>query len=220
MKWNITIAICLLLSLGTARAQDFDDDPEERQKVSVGVLMGMNASNIAVSMPDNEFDARAGLAAELSLFTEYHINKTWGVRLVVAPSVERMGWSTGTGSWCTISTGTLDVALPLAFRMPVGQNWCFVGLGPYSRFVVGGAMSDGSQLPYMLQVGLDTLTGEPRYAVDKFGSGFAALLGYETARGLMLQVDVRMGLTNILNTETYRGRMLPYKVVASVGWRF
>jgi len=45
-------------------------------------------------------------------------------------------------------------------------------------------------------------------------------VGYETARGLMLQVDVRMGLTNILNTETYRGRMLPYKVVASVGWRF
>jgi len=220
MKYKIITFIFAILTIGSAYAQDYDDETTERQKVSLGVMMGMNASDMTIHMPDNEFDARMGVAGELTLFTEYHINKTWGIRLVVAPSIERMGWASASGTWGTMSTGALDIVLPLTFRMPIGQNFCFVGIGPFSRFVVGGAMNDGRQLPYTLQVGQDSITGEPRYAVDKFGSGFAALVGYESERGLLVQADIRMGLTNILNTETYRGKMKPYKAVVSVGWRF
>ncbi len=37
---------------------------------------------------------------------------------------------------------------------------------------------------------------------------------------LLALVDSRLGLTNILNTERYRGHMRPYKVVVTAGWRF
>jgi len=207
-----------MLAFGSVQAQMYEDEESaERQKVSVGLFAGTNASGMMVQMPDKEFDASVGVGAELALFTEYHINKTWGIRLVVAPAFERMGWINALGTQHTMRAATLDIVLPLTFRLPAG--W-FFGLGPCSRFVLGGSMSDGSQLPYTLQVGQDSITGEPRFAVDKFGSGFAVLAGYETPRGWIMQAEVRMGLTNILNTETYRGRIMPYKAVLTAGYRF
>ena len=219
MRYKIIAFLLVLLAVFPTRGQDYDDETAERQKVSVGALAGVNLSGMAINMPSPAFQSRCGVWGEIALFTEYHINQTWGIRLIVAPAVERMGWGDPAATLNTMSVGALDIVLPLTFRMPLGEHFCFGGIGPYSRFVVGGAVSGGSQLPYTLQVGQDSVTAEPRYAVDKFGSGFAAIVGFQTQRGFIVQADLRMGLTNILNTETYRGRMLPYKVVLGVGWR-
>jgi len=221
MKYKIITFLIALLAFGSAGAQIYDDEEsEKRQKVSLGTLVGLNTSGLVVHLPEEVLSANAGVAGEIILFTEYHINEIWGIRLVVAPSLERVGLVRAATTRSMMSTGTLDIALPLTMRLPVDKGAWFAGVGPFSRFVLGGGMSDGSQLPYTQQVGLDSITGEPRYAVDKFGSGFNALIGYENLGGLIVQVEGRMGLTNILNTETYRGEMWPFKVVVSAGYRF
>lgn len=220
MKNGICFFIVALLAIGNAGAQESDDEPAERQKVSLGALAGVNASGIRASLPGGEFGAQAGVAGEVALFTEYHINRLWGTRLTVAPAVERTSWAMGQAARSTTTTGVLDIVLGATLRLPAGQNFWILGLGPYSRFVVGGSTSGTGPWPYALQVGQDSITGEPRYAVDKFGSGFAAFVGFENRRGLMVQAEVRVGLTNILNTEAYRGRLWPYKAVLGVGRRF
>lgn len=172
------------------------------------------------SLPQGKFSTKASIGGEICLFTEYHINRTWGTRLTIAPAMERTGWIAGQTKSEMMSTGVLDIVLGATIRLPAGEHFWTIGLGPYSRFVVGGAMDGEGQWPYTLQVGQDSITGEPWYAMDKFGSGFAVFAGFESQRGLMVHAEVRAGLTNILNLETYHGRLWPYKAVLAVGQRF
>ena len=227
MKRYFLVILLLFSTLPAARAQYFDYDLDEeeanRQYVSWGYAGGPWLAAYRIHLPDHlggdSLQALPSLGLGGDVFLDYHISDRWRVRLTTGLVLDRARLK-GPSSARTLTTFGIDVMLPLIYRFDVGRGTLLAMLGPYSRFVVGSHITGGGTSPFELQVATDPATGEPRFALDSWLSGLALGLGYETRRGLSVALDVRIGMTDMLNAVGAEGYVLPYAVGISVGHHF
>ena len=66
----------------------------------------------------------------------------------------------------------------------------------------------------------DPVTGKARFALSDIHAGLALAVGYEFKNMWQIQLDARMGITDILNLETSGTYVYPYKVSLLVGYHF
>lgn len=206
MRHTLCLFLIALMLPTALLAQDgYDDEPEaNRQYVSWGVTAGPNISGYRIGLHDIEgHSVQPSFGFGADAFLEYHISDPWRLRLDVGPSIDHVIVDRSNKAAICV-----DVALPVILRLPTPRRCAWViGAGPYSHFD-----AIGNNAPM-------TIVGSDQQA-DNFNSGLAILVAYETPSHWQLQAVCHWGMTNLLNSESHNGYILPYKIAFSIGHHF
>ena len=232
MKKIFVIAAILLpftfpLSPCYAQTEVWGDDDDHRQTISWGLQGGGNISSFVMRVDpllrdtlimDSVLSATPGVGVDVGAFFEYHITRRWSVQLNGRLGMDRTTLSFSTHRSHMLTLGT-DFSLPVIYRVPSSSGNLFFSVAPFCHFVFYSYVDEGINL-YRRQVYTDPVTGKVRFALSDIHAGVALAVGYEFENRWQLQLDARMGITDILNLETPGTYVYPYKVSLLVGYRF
>ena len=215
------------LSPASAQTEVWGDDDDHRQTVSWGLQGGPNLSSFIMRVDpllrdtlimDSVLSATPSIGFDLGAFFEYGITRRWSVQLN-----GRLGMESATLRYSDrhIHMLTLggDFSLPVIYRTTLSAGQLFFSLAPYCHFVFFSDADEGFNL-YRRQVFNDPATGKVRFALSDIHAGVAVAVGYEFESRWQVQLDGRIGITDILNLETPGTYVYPYKVSLLVGYHF
>lgn len=219
--------VSFLLSPCLAQGDVWGDDNDHRQTVSWGLQGGGNISSFIMRVDpllrdtlimDSVLSATPRAGVDIGAFFEYHITRRWSVQLNGRLGMDRTALSYSDHRSHMLTLGT-DFSLPVTYRLPLSSGSLFFSLAPFCHFVFYSYVDEGVNL-YRRQVYTDPATGKVRFALSDIHAGIALAAGYEFENRWQLQLDARMGITDILNLETPGTYVYPYKVSLLVGYRF
>lgn len=211
----------------SAQTEVWGDDNDHPQYVSWGLQGGPNVSSFIMRVDpllrdtlimDSVLSATPAVGFDLGGYFEYHITRHWCVQLSGRLGMDRstLRYSDHRSHMLTLGA---DFSLPVLYRTPLSSGHLFFSVAPYCHFVYFSHVDEGINL-YRRQVYTDPVTGKARFALSDIHAGFALAVGYEFENMWQIQLDVRMGITDILNLETSGTYVYPYKVSLLVGYHF
>lgn len=214
--------IIILFLFSAAFAQDTLDD--YRQHTTWGFVTGANILNYslnlqsAVGAPDR---AAPGIGAELGLFFDYHISEPWALRFIPSAGMEHIQLFKGSDDG-HLFTFAMELGMAAEYTFNLRQSEVNICLGPYTHFVLASTLYGSNELtnPYSRTVAADPVTEQPSFAMGDLNAGLALAIAYQTPSWWFLQLDVRYGVTDLLNADSHRLYVRPFKAVISVGKRF
>lgn len=209
-----------------ASAQDTLDD--FRQHTTWGFTTGANILDYslnlesAVGAPDR---AAPGLGAEAALFLDYHISEPWALRFAPSLGMEHINLYKGADDGHLFSfVLELGIALEYTFKQSNNQilKHTSILFGPYSHFVLASTLygSDNLRNPYSRTIAADPVTEQPSFAMGDLNSGINLSIAYQMPLAWFLQLDLKYGITDLLNADSHRLYVRPFKTVLSIGRRF
>ena len=231
MKRLFFVAIISIFNFGFtishAQTEVWGDDDDHRQTVSWGLQGGPNVSSFIMRVDpllrdtlimDSVLSATPAVGFDLGAYFEYHITQTWSVQLNGRLGMERttLRYSDHRNHMLTLGA---DFSLPVLYRTPLSTGHLFFSAAPYCHFVFFSDADEGFNL-YRRQVYTDPVTGKIRFALSDIHAGIALAVGYEFESRWQVQLDARVGITDILNLETPGTYVYPYKVSLLVGYHF
>lgn len=230
MKKTILILaaiVTLVASPSSLRAQAWYDDEPQHQYVSWGLLAGPNLSSFIMRVDpllrdtlimDSVLSSLPSSGLTLGLFFDYHISDSWTLQVNGNLSWEQSILRYNDRHSHLLALGT-DVGLAVRYRQPWRSGHIFYALGPYCHFVLYSSGTEGIDL-YRRQIYTDPVTGKDRFAMSDIHAGVSLAVGYEFRNNWLVQLEGRMGVTDILNLETPGTYVYPYKVTFGVGCCF
>ena len=215
------------LSPCLAQTEVWGDDDDHRQYVSWGLQGGGNVSSFIMRVDpllrdtlimDSVLSATPAVGFDVEAFFEYHITRTWSVQLNGRFGMDRatLRYSDRRNQMLTLGA---DFALPVIYRVPLSRGSVFFSVAPYCHFVFYSQVDEGISL-YRRQIYTDPETGKDRFALSDIHAGVALAVGFEFENNWQVQLDARIGITDILNLETPGTYVYPYKVSLLVGYHF
>ena len=176
----------------------------------------------AVGAPDR---ATPGLGADFGLFLDYHVSEAWAIRFAPSASMEHIRLYKNNDDGHLISFALdLSIALEFSFEHSSIQaiKHSSILLGPYTHFVLASTLygSDYLTNPYSRYVADDPVTERPYFAMGDLSSGLLLAFAYQLPSSWFLQLDLKYGITDLLNTDTHRLYVRPFKISLSAGHSF
>lgn len=232
MKKTIYIIAILSLfgchfSVLHAQTEVWGDDNDHHQTVSMGLLGGPNVSAFIMRVDpllrdtlimDSVLSATPAIGFDIGAFFEYQITRQWSVQLNGRMGMDRATLSYSDHRSHMLTLGT-DFSLPVLYRTPLSSGQLFFSVAPFCHFVFYSYVNEGINL-YRRQIFTDPVTGKDRFALSDIHAGLAFAVGYEFENRWQVQLDTRVGITDILNLETPGTYVYPYKVSILVGYHF
>lgn len=231
MKKILSIILLLTACSVVLHAQDDDDDVDPlRQYVSWGLR---GSASMATWISDVSPLVSEGLMSEsvtprpapggaIGLFVDYHISPHWSIVPTLCSGIENVGLhfgdEQGTPHHSTLTTWSVDIALPFSFRVPLERGSLLLNAGPYSRFVVASHNSDGIANPY--KIDWTDAEGVTHWAMAAFHSGLLLGIGYEMPSHWLVQLEYNQGFTDLLNLIVEGAYIYPTQVSLTVGYHF
>lgn len=214
-------------STSQAQTDVWGDDYDHPQYVSWGVMGGPNISSFVMRVDpllrdtlimDSVLSATPAVGFDMGGFFEYHITRTWSVQLNGRVGMDRatLRYSDHRNHMLTLGA---DFSLPVIYRTPLSTGHLIFSMAPFCHFVFYSYVDEGINL-YRRQIYTDPITGKDRFALSDIHAGIALAVGYEFENNWQVQLDARMGITDILNLETPGTYVYPYKVSLLVGYHF
>lgn len=214
------IAIFLLISTNL-QAQE-----EQRQYVSWGIVGGPNVSSYIMRVDpmlrdtliaDSALRSLPSIGLSLGAFLDYHITDRWYLQFNVIGSLEQstLVYANHHSHMLTLSA---DVGLSIFYRKPWHDGHLLFSFGPFCHFVCYSEATEGINL-YQRQIYSDPVTGKARFALSDIHAGLAVTVGYEFAQRWLVQIEIKGGVTDILNIDTPGTYVYPYKATFGVGCR-
>ena len=219
------IILFLLSSCLCAAAQEASDSLDDfRQHTTWGFVTGPNILNYSLNLesttgsPDR---SKPGLGAELGLFLDYHISEPWAIRFIPSAGMEHVNLYKGDDDG-HLFTFAIEMAMALEYTHPLHKGSLNVAAGPYSHFVLASTLygSDNLTNPYSRTTASDPYTEQPTFAMGDLGAGLLFFTAYELPSAWFIQVDVRYGITDMLNADSHCLYVRPFKAVIAFGRRF
>ena len=191
--------------------------------VNFGVRACANASQMVLRGLPIDIVASPKVGVEGGAFLDFNIGKRFFIRFNTVWSHQRSRL-TMDGTPCPLASFSIEVPVYASWRFGNSRTgWGFVGVGPYTEFVVWGRVvsADGSFNPFHHVIDVDATTGEETLAMTDSHSGFGVLMGYELPFGLFVDATAQMALTDMLAFD-HGGNMWvrPLKLTLGLGWRF
>ena len=214
--------IIILFLFSVAFAQDTLDD--FRQHTTWGFTTGANILDYslnlesAVGAPDR---AAPGLGAEAALFLDYHISEPWALRFAPSLGMEHINLYKGTDDGHLFSF-VLELGVALEYTINTKHSTFNILFGPYSHFVLASTLygSDNLRNPSSRTIAADPVTEQPSFAMGDLNSGIDLSFAYQMPSSWLLQLDLKYGVTDLLNADSHRLYVRPFKAVLSIGRRF
>jgi len=178
---------------------------QESPRGSFAIIGGLNLQNLTGK-------AYNGDRLNNDLYTGYHIgiNAQMPIasKLYFQPGLlfsTKGAKTSGELSNSTTTINYLEMPLNFVYKTPCGSGYFMVGVGPYLAYGIGGKVKTTSNaltiehnIEFKNVVGTNDPLDVPFYKA--FDAGANALVGYEAASGLFLQLNMQLGLTKI-NSE-------------------
>lgn len=215
----LTTFFCSLCSI--VKCQDSIDD--YRQHTTWGFATGVNMLNYslnlesAVGAPDR---AAPGLGAEMGLFLDYHISEPWAFRFAPSVGMEHINLYKGDDDG-HLFTFALELGMALGYTINHKLSTINFNFGPYSHFVLASTLYGSENLtnPYSRTNTSDPVTEEPSFAIGDLSAGIALSVAYQLPSLWFFQMDLKYGITDMLNADSHRLYVRPFKAVISIGRR-
>ena len=209
MKRFVIISICLLCATYTAFGQ------KPGIKAEGGIKADVTFMNfLSRKAPGATSTLTPGAA--VGGFVDIWFNKTIGIRPEVNLNFKQtvMGWDTNSGRMRSFG---IEVPIYVTGRFDVFRgHHIFVGLGPYTEFSCYARWLIDDRRVDLLEI---HESGEPM--IQDTQSGFGAIIGYEFANGLAIDVSYRLCCFNILQPNTSQGvSMYPQSVSLGLAYKF
>lgn len=200
------------------------DDEDYIQHTTWGFATGANLLNYslnleyAVDAPDK---TKPGIGAELGFFLDYHISDSWALRFAPSTGIEHINLYKGEDDGHLI-TFAAEFAISMEYTFKIQNSEFNINLGPYTHFVIASTLygSDNLVNPYSRTIASDPITEKPNFAIGDLNSGLALSLAYQLPSLWFLQLDLKYGVTDLLNADSHRLYFRPFKAVISLGHRF
>lgn len=220
MRRAIYILFLLTVTAANAVCQTDTGDAEFRQYTSWNVALGPNLTTYRIDLGNAE-DApdkvRPGLGIDCGGALDYHITRDWSLQMGLLGNIERIGLQKEEDK-TTLTAFGLDLALQATWRNGKGLS---VAAGPYTHFVYASATSDQSMPnPYHRGFADDPRTDEPLFAIGDLNAGLAITAACNIAGQWQIVLDFKWGVTDLLNTDSHRLYVRPFKTGLRISYSF
>lgn len=210
--------LLLLLALSFA-SQAQDNAVPKPQYLNWGLSAGASTTTFAMQMPASytePLEAQPGLGLELGGYLDYNLSHLWAMQFSAMLGCERVHLINGTAD-DVIVPHTIDIAIKIGLRLPMGDSKLLLSAGPYSQFTYACPSFGPSNIedPFTRQI-----NDNGDMALNDFHSGASASLGLETQAGWQLVLNYSICLTNVLNIKSQGSYILPEKLSLTFGKRF
>lgn len=224
MKQIISIVLIVIVNcqLSIVNSQETLDD--YKQHTSWGVATGVNLLHYnlnlesTVGAPDK---TKPGIGAEMGLFLDFHISPSWAIRMAPSAGLEHINLYKDNENGHLVTFAT-EFALSIEYTINCGLSTINFNLGPYSHFVIASTLygSDHLTNPYSRTIASDPITEEPTFAIGDLNAGFAFSVAYQLPSLWFVQLDFKYDVNDILNADSHRLYVQPFKAILSIGHRF
>lgn len=210
----------VLLVLALSFASQAQDNAVPKPKyLNWGVAVGPSATTFVMQMPASytePLEVQPGLGLELGGYLDYNLSRLWTMQFSAMLGCERVHLINGLAD-DVIMPHTIDIAIKIGLRLPMGGSKLLVSVGPYSQFTYACPTFGPSSIedPFTRQINEN---GD--MALNDFHSGASASLGVETQGGWQLLLNYGLCLTNVLNVKSQGSYILPEKLSLTFGKRF
>lgn len=218
MKKIATIILILSASLLT-----FAQHTDTAKVVNFGFRASANLSQPVLHGIPTDITSAAAVGIEGGAFLDFNIGRRFFIRFNTLYSYQR-STLTMDGIDCPLTSSSVVIPVYASWRFGNSRvGWGFVGVGPYTEFVVWGQLKTPTETfnPYHHVIDVDASSGTQTFAMSDSHSGFGLMAGYELSCGLFVDATVQMALTDLLAFD-HGGDMWvrPLKASLGLGWRF
>lgn len=230
MKKILSIILLLAACSVVAHAQDEEEEDPIRQYVSWGLRGSVGMATwisdvsplVSEGLMNESVYPRPRPGGSVGIFVDYHISQRWSLVPTLTTGIENIGLhfgaEQGTPHNSMLTTWSMDIALPIGFRIPLERGALLLNAGPYSRFVVASHNSNGVADPY--KIDWTDEEGMTHWAMAAFHSGVLIGIGYEMPSHWLVQMEYSQGFTDLLNLRSDGAYIYPSQVSLTVGYHF
>lgn len=233
MTKRISLIIALLLTVATpVSAQQFSlDDDTFHQHLSWGItvsptLTGWRHNLDTLSSAPSQI--RTALGVDAGFFFNFHVTPVWNLIFGGNFALEQISLKNNNNSDHLLSLGT-DIDFLLAYNIPTNSFCWQLALGPYTHFMHLDLSANPSKHSFSRTFAFDNRNGEPYFLLGDFNAGltFQASIFKQNGTSQNKQshkwhyfCKLRWGITDILNVDSHRLYVRPYKIAVGVACHF
>lgn len=216
---KIILTIMLLAIFISVNSQE-DSINTMRQYTSWSILAGPNISGYRSDLQniDNIPDRiQPSLGADLGAAISYHIAPRWQLRLQTMASLERSRFYKNEQR-SIITVCGVDLALQVGYTIDIKDAQLHILTGPYTHFILSSRSSNHLiSDPFSRTVADNPRTDNYLFAMGESGAGCAMTLVMQFKNKWLLALDTRLGISDLLNAETSRLYIKPYRIALQIG---
>ena len=185
-----------------------------RQHLSWGVFVSPNLTGWShnldtISTAPDRIHPHFGVDA--GFYLNFHVTPQWSILFGSNITLEQLRLSTNNEN-DNLSTLGADIDLSLSFSIPCNNLTISLALGPYTHFMLYDLSNDPAMHPYSRNFSYNPRNEEPVFRLNDFNAGVAAQISCLNKDGWQLFCKFRLGITDILNIDSHRLFVRPYKL--------
>lgn len=223
MRKNLLIIILLTIAVGFAAAQDADSVSQFRQYTSWSIAVGPNLSGYRYNLTtaDNAPDRiLPALGADAGVAISYHITPDWQLQLSALATLERAHLFDDDQT-AVLATGGVELVLQARYEISIRGIRLQMLAGPYTHFTALSHCSNHIIAnPYSRTNANNPRTENVLFALGDLCAGAALTLAVPTGKNWLTALDLKWGITDLLNADTHSLYIKPYKIAICVGRLF
>jgi hypothetical protein len=224
MRKSVLIIILLLLAAtAPTLAQAVDDSDSISQYTSWSIVSGPNVTGYRIYLEntDNAPDRILPLfGAEVGSAISYHISKAWQLQLTALACYERVNLVNGSKTTQLASAGG-DLSLQAGYELWIKNTPFQILAGPYTHFIIKSKSSDHTiSNPFSRTIANNPRTDNPLFAMGNLNAGIVLTLAYKLTQNLQLSIDLKWGITDLLNADSHQLYVKPYKIASHIAYTF
>lgn len=215
MRKNIFTIISLIILIASADAQNADSSDLFRQYTSWSLTAGPNLGGYRYNLQSTDYAPdyiRPALGADAGAAISYHITRNWRLQMTALATIERARIVTDEPT-AVITTGGTDIMVQAGYSFDLNNISLQLLAGPYTHFIVFSHSSNHSVAnPYSRTNTNNPRTDNPIFALGDLCAGAAMTLAVHIDRKWQMAVDLKWGITDLLNVDSHKLHVRPYKI--------
>lgn len=233
MKTKIFLIIAALTSFVFLPSASHCQEPF-RQYLSWGITAAPTLSgwhhnlDTLTSSPDK---IRPALGFDAGFFFNFHITPQWSLLFDGDVAFEHLKLSTDNVTDNMMTLGTdLEILLSWstalasvgtrASRLRKNTFDIQLAAGPYTHFMILDLSTDPSRHPFSRSFSYDPRSDEPYFLLNDFSAGATLQASCQLRSGWQLFAKFRYSITDLLNVDSHRLYVRPYKLSVGVAYHF
>ncbi len=216
-----SIIILTFISI-TSHAQTTDNIDEFRQYVNFAFGAGPNLMGYRINTNNTEYapdHTIPSLGLDAGATLDYHITPLWSLLFNATGNIERVKLIKNDSTDCLTTYG-MDLTVTAAYRKPLQKGVLILAAGPFAHFALANTIKgDGATPnPYTRIIATDPHTDEPTFAMSDFNAGITLALGYRFNNNLQITLNLKWGITDLLNYDSHDLYTKPYKITTQFSY--
>lgn len=223
MRKNLLTIILSFIIIASAAAQKTDSSDLFRQYTSWSITAGPNLNGYRYSLKSTDYAPdriRPAFGVDAGAAISYHITRDWQLQMTALATIERAHIANNELT-AMLTTGGTDISVQAGYRF--GNDGISFQLlaGPYTHFTIFSHSSDHSvSNPYSRTNTNNPRTDNPLFALGDLCAGAALTMAVLTKRKWHTAVDLKWGITDLLNADSHKLFVKPYKIALRASYSF